>query len=72
MIPTMTEPQAGESLLTFPCVFPLKVMGRREDGQGQFFYAFLIRDAEGVAPFSTAVSASGALTILRYSAFCRR
>jgi hypothetical protein len=28
------EPQ-GESLLTFPCVFPLKVMGRREDGFAQ-------------------------------------
>jgi hypothetical protein len=25
----------SESLLTFPCVFPLKVMGRREDGFAQ-------------------------------------
>ena len=24
-----------EALLTFPCVFPLKVMGRREDGFAQ-------------------------------------
>ena len=24
-----------ESLLTFPCVFPIKVMGRREDGFAQ-------------------------------------
>ena len=24
-----------ESLLTFPCVFPMKVMGRREDGFAQ-------------------------------------
>jgi putative lipoic acid-binding regulatory protein len=24
-----------DSLLTFPCVFPLKVMGRREDGFAQ-------------------------------------
>jgi len=35
MIPTMSDPQASESLLTFPCVFPLKVMGRREDGFAQ-------------------------------------
>ena len=31
----MSDPQASESLLTFPCVFPLKVMGRREDGFAQ-------------------------------------
>ena len=24
-----------ESLLTFPCVFPIKIMGRREDGFAQ-------------------------------------
>ena len=30
----MSQPQ-GESLLTFPCVFPIKVMGRREDGFAQ-------------------------------------
>jgi putative lipoic acid-binding regulatory protein len=28
-------PAPGESLLTFPCAFPLKVMGRREDGFAQ-------------------------------------
>lgn len=28
------EPQS-ESLLSFPCVFPIKVMGRREDGFAQ-------------------------------------
>ena len=31
----MSDPQASESLLTFPCIFPLKVMGRREDGFAQ-------------------------------------
>ncbi|HET7728928.1 MAG TPA: DUF493 domain-containing protein [Usitatibacter sp.] len=32
----MSEPDPKpESLLTFPCVFPMKVMGRREDGFAQ-------------------------------------
>lgn len=35
MIPNENRPAEGESLLTFPCVFPLKVMGRREDGFAQ-------------------------------------
>ena len=41
----MTEPQAGESLLTFPCVFPLKVMGRREDGFAQMVSEVVMRHA---------------------------
>ena len=32
---TMSDPPQPESLLTFPCVFPIKVMGRREDGFAQ-------------------------------------
>ena len=35
MIPTMNQASQPESLLTFPCVFPIKVMGRREDGFAQ-------------------------------------
>jgi putative lipoic acid-binding regulatory protein len=35
MIPTMNPPNEPESLLTFPCVFPMKVMGRRTDGFAQ-------------------------------------
>jgi putative lipoic acid-binding regulatory protein len=45
MIPTMTEPQPQESLLTFPCVFPLKVMGRREDGFAQMVSEVVMRHA---------------------------
>jgi len=45
MIATMTEPQPQESLLTFPCVFPLKVMGRREDGFAQMVSDVVIRHA---------------------------
>ena len=29
------QPKPQESLLTFPCVFPMKIMGRREDGFAQ-------------------------------------
>jgi putative lipoic acid-binding regulatory protein len=45
MIPDMTEPQKEESLLTFPCVFPLKVMGRREDGFAQAVSEVVLRHA---------------------------
>jgi len=45
MIATMTEPQPQESLLTFPCVFPLKVMGRREDGFAQMVSEVVTRHA---------------------------
>jgi hypothetical protein len=38
------EPQ-NESLLTFPCVFPIKVMGRREDGFAQTVVEIVRRHA---------------------------
>jgi hypothetical protein len=38
------EPQ-GESLLVFPCVFPIKVMGRREDGFAQTVVEIVQRHA---------------------------
>jgi len=41
----MTEPRKEESLLTFPCVFPLKVMGRREDGFAQAVSEVVLRHA---------------------------
>ena len=42
-----TEP---ESLLTFPCVFPLKVMGRREDGFAQAVAEIVRRHAPDFHP----------------------
>lgn len=42
----MTE----ESLLTFPCVFPLKVMGRREDGFAQAVSEVVQRHAPDFSP----------------------
>ena len=35
----------SEPLLTFPCVFPLKVMGRREDGFAQVVSEVVMRHA---------------------------
>ena len=32
---TTPAPATSESLLTFPCVFPIKVMGRTQDGFAQ-------------------------------------
>ena len=39
-----------ETLLTFPCVFPIKVMGRREDGFAQSISEIVRRHAEDFHP----------------------
>lgn len=39
-----------ETLLTFPCVFPIKVMGRREDGFAQSVSEIVRRHAEDFNP----------------------
>ena len=46
----MTPPQQPESLLTFPCVFPIKVMGRREDGFAQVVTEIVLRHAPDFHP----------------------
>ena len=38
------------SLLTFPCVFPIKVMGRREDGFAQVVSEVVLRHAPDFNP----------------------
>ncbi len=38
------------SLLTFPCVFPMKVMGRREDGFAQTVSEIVLRHANDFRP----------------------
>ena len=45
MNPNIDEPRNAESLFTFPCVFPLKVMGRREDGFAQEVCQVVLRHA---------------------------
>ncbi len=46
------EPGAPDnpSLLTFPCIFPLKVMGRREDGFAQVICEIVQRHATDFHP----------------------
>jgi putative lipoic acid-binding regulatory protein len=41
---------ANPPLLTFPCVFPLKVMGRREDGFAQIVSEIVQRHASDFHP----------------------
>jgi putative lipoic acid-binding regulatory protein len=44
----VAEPGAsggGETLLVFPCAFPLKIMGRREDGFADAIVAVVVRHA---------------------------
>lgn len=48
----MNRPEDSEtpSLLTFPCAFPLKVMGRREDGFAQTVAEIVLRHAADFHP----------------------
>lgn len=47
----MSDPGApSESLLRFPCDFPIKVMGRREDGFAQEISAIVVRHAPDFRP----------------------
>jgi putative lipoic acid-binding regulatory protein len=46
----MTEPAEEPQLLTFPCVFPLKVMGRREDGFAQVVSGIVMRHVTDFHP----------------------
>jgi len=46
----MSQPQQPDSLLTFPCVFPMKVMGRREDGFAQVVSEIVLRHAPDFHP----------------------
>ena len=47
---TMSQASQPESLLTFPCVFPMKVMGRREDGFAQTVSEVVLRHAPDFHP----------------------
>ena len=46
------EDSSKPSLLTFPCVFPIKVMGRREDGFAQTIAEIVLRHAPDYRPQS--------------------
>ena len=47
---TVSQPEEPQSLLTFPCVFPIKIMGRREDGFAQEISAAVLRHAPDFHP----------------------
>src|SRR5258706_13964797 len=42
--------EPGESLLKFPCAFPMKVMGRREDGFAQLVSEIVLKHAADFDP----------------------
>ena len=46
----MAEPEEVPELLAFPCVFPLKVMGRREDGFAQVVSEIVMRHVTDFHP----------------------
>jgi uncharacterized protein len=46
----MSQARQPESLLTFPCVFPMKIMGRREDGFAQTVSEIVLKHAPDFHP----------------------
>jgi putative lipoic acid-binding regulatory protein len=54
----MSQPEEPQSLLTFPCVFPIKVMGRREDGFAQEVAEVVVRHAPDFHPETLEMRAS--------------
>jgi len=44
------KPDPPPSLLTFPCAFPMKVVGRREDGFAQTVAEIVMRHATDFRP----------------------
>ena len=46
----MSQPEQPASLLVFPCVLPLKIMGRREDGFAQTVADIVVKHAPDFHP----------------------
>lgn len=55
---TMSQPEEPQSLLNFPCVFPIKIMGRREDGFAQEVSEVVLRHAPDFHPGTLEMRAS--------------
>jgi putative lipoic acid-binding regulatory protein len=64
---TMTQPQQPESLLTFPCVFPIKIMGRREDGFAQVVTEIVMRHAPDFHPQTMEMRSSSQARYLSFT-----
>ena len=58
MDPESGDPAQPETLLTFPTVFPMKVMGRREDGFAQKVAEIVLRHAPDFHPDTMEMRAS--------------
>jgi putative lipoic acid-binding regulatory protein len=58
------EGPEAKTLLTFPTVFPIKVMGRREDGYAQAVLEVVLRHAPDFDPASMEMRPSKAGTYL--------
>ena len=61
-------PQADESPLKFPCAFPIKVMGRAQDGFAQAIVAVVGRHAADFDPATLEMRSSSAGNYLSVTA----
>jgi putative lipoic acid-binding regulatory protein len=61
-------PAATESLLTFPCAFPIKVMGRTQDGFAQEIVSVVTRHAPDFDPATLEMRTSSAGNYLSVTA----
>ena len=52
------DPGAGDSPLTFPCAFPIKVMGRTQDGFAQAIVTVVQKHAPDFDPAAVEMRAS--------------
>ncbi len=57
---TTTQPYTTESLLVFPCAFPIKIMGRTQDGFAQTIVAVVQKHAPDFDPRTLEMRASNA------------
>jgi uncharacterized protein len=55
---SLPDQPGNDSLLSFPCVFPIKVMGRREDGFAQTVCDIVQRHAADFHPGTLEMRAS--------------
>jgi putative lipoic acid-binding regulatory protein len=68
---TTASPTASESPLKFPCAFPIKVMGRTQDGFAQAIVAVVRRHAPDFDPATLEMRASSAGNYLSVTATIR-
>jgi len=69
MSPSAPEPIAAQvSLLDFPCAFPIKIMGRTQDGFAQTVVDVVLRHAPDFDPATLEMRASSAGNYLSVTA----